>query len=84
MQTSLVASRVITKCGGYKTVAEWLGLSISRVYRMTYPKSRGGTGGLIPAEHQQTLLRKAQDEDIALCPDDFFDAPQEQEGESAA
>lgn len=70
MQT--VADHIIEKCGGYKNVAEWLGLNISSVYRFTYPRSKGGTDGLIPAEHQAPLIVKAREHGIDLGPDDFF------------
>jgi hypothetical protein len=68
-----VARRVIGKCGGPRRVAEWLGISVVSVYRMTYPKRRGGTGGLIPARHQAALLRRAAREGVDLAPADFFD-----------
>jgi len=67
------AERVIVKCGGYQTVAKWLGLSLAQVYKFTYSREKGGTGGVIPARHQPTLLRLARENDVALTPDDFFD-----------
>lgn len=67
------AERVIIKCGGYQTVAKWLGLSLAQVYKFTYSREKGGTGGVIPARHQPTLLKLAREHDIALTPDDFFD-----------
>ena len=69
-----VAARVIEKCGGHRVVADWLGLSLSQVYRFTYSKERGGTGGVIPASHQPTLLKKAKEHNVALAPADFFEA----------
>lgn len=78
MRTSAVlenssAARVIQKAGGHQAVAEWLGIHISRVYRFTYPKDRGGTGGVIPAEHQSTILQKAREAGRDLQPADFFE-----------
>lgn len=67
------AERVIVKCGGYQTVAKWLGLSLAQVYKFTYPREKGGTGGVIPARHQPTLLTIARENDIPLSPNDFFD-----------
>ena len=67
-----IAGRVINKCGGHKVIAEWLGLSVTSVYRFTYSKDRGGCGGLIPAEHQQVILEKARELEIELSPEDFF------------
>ena len=60
-------------------MAEWLGLSVTSVYRFTYPKERGGGGGLIPAEHQQVILEKARELEIELSPEDFF-SDQDAEG----
>lgn len=72
-QKNSPAARVIAKCGGYRTVSDWLGLSVAQVYKFTYAREKGGTGGLIPADHQPTLLKIARENDIALTPDDFFD-----------
>ena len=66
------AAAIIEKCGGHAAVAGWLGLDISRVYRWTYPKERGGTGGLIPAQYHQPILRHAIAAGKGLTPDDFF------------
>lgn len=53
------------------------GVHVSRVYRWTYGKDRGGTDGMIPAKHQRQLLQEARNRDINLTPDDFFDLPTE-------
>lgn len=66
------AQRVIEKCGGETAVAEMAGVNVSRVYRWTYPKARGGTNGVIPSRHQQMILNKAKEAGIDLRPDDFF------------
>lgn len=66
------AEFVIEKCGGHAVVAEVLGVDISRVYRFTYPKSRGGTDGVIPAKHQITLLAEMPKRGVALRAQDFF------------
>lgn len=71
------ARRVIEKCGGVDAVMRICGRSRSRVLRWTYPKERGGTGGLIPAEMQQVLLKGARNEGRDLRPDDFFDVGQD-------
>ena len=47
------ASHIIALLGGPQATAELAGVHISRVFRWTYPKARGGTGGLVPAQHQQ-------------------------------
>jgi hypothetical protein len=83
---SNAAVNVIEKCGGAETVANWLGVDLSRVYRWTYPRERGGTGGIIPAKHQLPLLTKARASGVDLQPADFFYTPSRSpnEGEAAA
>lgn len=66
------AENIIRICGGARKVAALAGRSYGRVLRWTYPKDRGGTGGLIPAEVQQDLLRAARAEGISLLPKHFF------------
>jgi hypothetical protein len=68
-QISPVAAHVIAKCGGVKPVAKALKIDVSRVYRFTHATEKGGTGGLIPARHQQILLEKFKD---SIEPADFF------------
>lgn len=67
-----VAARIIEKCGGHRAVAEMVGAHVSRVHRWTYPKERGGTGGLIPSAQQAPLLAAARARGIPLEPADFF------------
>ncbi len=55
-------------------MADMLQIDVSRVYRWTYPRDRGGGGGLVPAKHQVTLLRAAAARGILLAPADFFPA----------
>lgn len=84
------ASSIIKLCGGFKVVANMVNRSEIRVRRWTYPKSRGGTDGLIPSDVQQDLLNNAQAAGIALKPEHFFLAskrakrrPQTSEGDAA-
>lgn len=70
---SAIAENVISKCGGHRVVAEMLGIHVSRVYRFTHSKERGGTGGIIPSRHQSTLLTEARRRGIDLSPSDFFE-----------
>lgn len=69
------AHTVITICGGYAEAARMSGRSEVRVRRWEYPKDKGGTGGLIPTECQQTLLDAARGEGKPLRPDHFFARP---------
>lgn len=66
------AQHIIDKCGGPRATAELAEVDVSRVHRWTYPKERGGTGGIIPAKRQALILRKAREQGIDLTPNDFF------------
>lgn len=66
------AQDIVARCGGVAVVAEWLGLDRSWVLRWSYPKDRGGTGGLIPARHQGPLMLRARREGIDLPAELFF------------
>lgn len=73
-----VARDIIKKCGGgnfsagVALVARWTGVHSSRVHRWTYSKSKGGTDGIIPSQHQQKILDRAREAGIDLTPADFF------------
>ncbi len=66
------AERVIEICGGVTAVAHMVGRSEMPVRRWTYPKERGGTGGLIPSAMQTVLLERARAQGIDLRPEHFF------------
>lgn len=66
------AENVIKICGGFAAVAELTGRDETRVRRWTYPKERGGTGGLIPTDVQIPLLHGARARGIDLRPEHFF------------
>ena len=72
------AQNVIQKCGGHNIVASWAGVHVCNVYRWTYPKEKGGMGGVIPAQKQQKILKNAQKHGVRLRPEDFFCLPIEQ------
>lgn len=71
------AKRVIAKFGGEGNMArllsEHLGRTVHRstVYRWTWPRAMGGTGGLIPTGNQRHLIKIARDEGILLTPHDL-------------
>lgn len=69
---STVAEVIIKKCGGVPSLAKIAGVDVTRVYRWTYPKRRGGTGGTIPTKHQNNILKRARNKGIDLNPSDFF------------
>ena len=66
------AKTIIEICGGIQSVAEITNRSAVRVRRWGYPVDRGGSGGLIPAEVQQVLMRAARDRGLPLRPEHFF------------
>lgn len=66
------ANTVIRICGGFKAVADATGRDETRVRRWTYEKAKGGTGGLIPADMQQVLMREAKERGWPLRPEHFF------------
>lgn len=71
------AHKIICKLGGEKAVAELLGLHESGVYRWSYPTSRRGTGGRIPARHIPTLISAAKQRGKRLSLQEFFQEPTE-------
>lgn len=73
--TETPAARVIRKFGGIAATATLVGRDRSVVNRWLRPRSVGGTGGIVPAKHMSTLLRKADEAGVSLEPADFFDLP---------
>lgn len=70
------AERVLAKFGGARALARILdGLGIKKdpsgFYRWTHPKSRGGTGGVIPTSAWKMLIYAARMEGILLTSDDM-------------
>lgn len=66
------ARSIIAKFGGVEAVSAITGKHITRVYRWMYPKTRGGTGGLIPQAEAAKLLAHAKSARIKASPADFF------------
>lgn len=71
------AQRVIAKFGGVPALAKAAGLSLNSVYKWTYPKERGGTGGLIPADKLPVVLDAAAAAGIEITVDDLRGVAQE-------
>ena len=69
------ANVVIGICGGIAKTAKMIVRHRSVVNRWLLPKTSGGTGGLVPARHQQTLLNKAVALGLDLRPEHFFVVP---------
>jgi hypothetical protein len=73
------AARVIAKFGGAqvlgKALARVSGRDRSRVYRWGYPKSKGGTGGVIPSSVIADVLTAARLEGVHLTAEDLDPRP---------
>lgn len=54
------ASEIISRCGGFKAVADWLGLERTAVQRWTYPSPKG-SGEQVPMKHWAPLINAARD-----------------------
>ena len=66
------ASTVLAKIGGVEVASKVTGKHVSRVYRWTYPREKGGTGGVIPHEDATKLLKHASENNLELVAADFF------------
>lgn len=66
------ASSIIERLGGVEAVAKITGKHVSRIYRWTYPREKGGTGGLIPQKEIPALITYARRQNIPLEYADFF------------
>jgi hypothetical protein len=74
------AQRVIAKFGGAQVLGKALarvnsGRDRSRVYRWGYPKSKGGTGGVIPSSVIADVLTAARLEGVHLTAEDLDPRP---------
>lgn len=75
------ALKILLRLGGPKRVCEALAEYNIRIYdpstihRWLYPKSRGGTGGVIPPKALDDLLLLAKIEGIILTPEELYQSP---------
>ena len=69
------AEIIIGLLGGKKAVAYICRTSLSSIYRWTYPKERGGTGGNIPSRHHIPLLIYSKSKGIPLKSAHFIQKP---------
>lgn len=67
------AVKIIEVFGGVALVAEATNRGRAQIHRWTYPRERGGTGGLVPSEAQIRLLCFAAEHGIPLEPRHFFE-----------
>ena len=74
------ASRIIAKFGTVRGLVEALAAledgaqarSRATIYRWTWARHRGGTGGMIPAKNLPAIIQAARNEGILLTPDDLY------------
>ena len=71
-----IAANIIKKCGGVHKVAEITGVTTGSVYKWTYPKERGGPGGMVPRKAAQALLDAADKGVVDVSAADFFGTAQ--------
>jgi hypothetical protein len=60
---------------GYETASRVTGKHISRIYRWTYPATKGGTGGVIPHGDAMKILAHARDAGLLIDETDFMRSP---------
>ena len=77
---SPVAARVIAKFDGPDKFAAVLGISVTQAYRMTYARSKGGTGGIIHPKYHPQLFAGAREKGIDLTAADLVDQPADRAG----
>lgn len=66
------AARIFKKFGNARKLAKAMGRTPSTLYRWTYEKKRGGTGGLIPSSALPAVLEAARCSGIFISADDLF------------
>jgi DNA-binding transcriptional regulator YdaS (Cro superfamily) len=54
------ASEIIARLGGFKAVAEMLGITRNGVQRWTYGRNQGGLENRVPAKHWAALIEKSE------------------------
>lgn len=70
------AARIIRKFGGARRLAALLKsinhpIQPAAIYKWTYPKSRGGTGGIIPTRAQGAVIQAARADGIIITSEDM-------------
>lgn len=60
------AEKIAKRFGGVRRLAEAIGCEPSVVYRWTYPRERGGTGGVIPSARVDDVKHAAARLSITL------------------
>lgn len=66
------AGSLIAKFGSVKALAEITGISVHSVGRWRAPKEKGGTGGVVPHWHINSIVAAASAQGIKVSAADFF------------
>jgi hypothetical protein len=69
---ALSPSRKARQVLGSRRLAELCERTTDAVRKWDRAKSKGGTGGLVPAEFQARILREARSLDLPLSPEDLI------------
>lgn len=72
MQHSKQAQSIYKKFGGARNLARLLGKNPSTVYRWDYPKTKGGTDGLIPSSALREVIKLAFLHGILITAEDLY------------
>ncbi|SFJ68745.1 helix-turn-helix domain-containing protein [Methylobacterium brachiatum] len=65
------AEKIIAKFDGARSLAHAIGVKPSAVYRWTYPRERGGTGGYVPTAHIPKIKDAADLLGVVLTAEDW-------------
>jgi hypothetical protein len=65
------AAKILQKFGGARRLAHLAALDPSRVYKWTYSKEKGGTGGVIPSSCVEKVQAAAVSAGISLTAEDW-------------
>ena len=66
------AEVVIEKFGGACKLAKLLGVADSTVFRWNYPRSQGGTDGIIPGKSLRKVLAAAKLAGVVITSQDLY------------
>jgi hypothetical protein len=65
------AVKIIQKFGGARRLAALTDMDPSRIYKWTYPKDKGGTGGVIPSSCVEKVQHAAVVAGVSLSAEDW-------------
>lgn len=74
-EAALSPSRKARKALGARQLAELCGRTTDAIRKWDRDRSKGGTGGLVPAEFQARILRYAQAKGLDLVAEDLIAEP---------